>query len=79
MSGECMRKIARVVTNILIVILVALFLLSLLYFIHGSLEMCPTEEQQDKAKGAATILMFFFGSLSAACIGIRVKLRRKGR
>ena len=71
-----MKKIARIVIDILIVVFIVLFLLSLLYFMIGSLEMNPTEEQQDKIKIVTAFLMLFFGILSIGCIGIRVKLKR---
>ena len=72
-----MRKIFRIVINILIVIFVILFLLSLLYFINGSQEMNPTEEQQAKVKEVMGLFMFIFGILSITCLGIRIKLRDK--
>ena len=72
-----MRKLARIVTNILIVILVTLFLLSLLYFMHGSFEIGPSEDKQAQIKEATAFFMFIFGILSTTCIGIRTKLKRK--
>lgn len=72
-----MGKLARIVINILIVIFVILFLLSLLYFMHGSFEISPSEDKQAQIKEATAFLMFIFGILSTTCIGIRIKLKRK--
>lgn len=71
-----MRKFVRIVLNILIVIFVILFLLSLLYFMSGSQELNPTEEQQAKVKEVMVLFMFIFGILSITCLGIRIKLKR---
>ncbi len=72
-----MKKIARIVMDIFIAVSVILFLLSLLYFLTGSLELEPSAEQQSKAKDASAFLLFCFGILCTVCIGIRIQLRKK--
>lgn len=52
-----MRKFWKIVLNILIVLSVCVFLLALCWLLNGSLEMFPTEEQQEKARIGAALLM----------------------
>lgn len=47
-------------------------MVSLLYFINGSLEMSPTGEQQEKAKIFAALMMFISGVPCLLCIIIRI-------
>ncbi len=74
-----MRKetIIRVVCDILIVALLFGFVLSWLWYINGSLEMMPTEEQEDKAKTGALLLMTAFGLPGIVCIAVRIKHRKR--
>lgn len=60
-----------------IIVLTLLFLLSLLWFLSGSLEMVPTEEQQNKARLGAVLLMLLFGAGDIACIAARIKRSMK--
>lgn len=68
------KKTLRLILNVLIVIFFLGFLLGLLYFLHGSLEMFPTEEQQDKAKLAAVLIMAVMGILSITIAVVRAKI-----
>lgn len=69
-------KLIRYFCNILIAILLLLFILSLLWFINGSLEMTPTAEQQDKARIGAIFSMVIIGISCFICVVARVKFRK---
>ena len=58
----------------MIVVGVAL-VLDVWYFIGGSMEMHPTEEQQDKERLASGVIAIFLASLEA---GLWLLLRRMG-
>ena len=66
------KKMLKITGNILLVLLLSLFLLSVIWFCYGSLEEFPTEEQQEKARIAAGGLMVISGILSAVFIGIKL-------
>ena len=72
-----MKTVRRIIVDILIVVFLALFLLSLLYYRTGSLEMMPTEEDQEKIRGITMLGMFLFGGLCAIFTVIRVAFFRK--
>lgn len=72
-----MKKLLRIIINIFIVLFFILFLSGLLYFITGSLEISPTEEQQAKVRLVSVIFSFFSAFLCFACIRIRMKLNNK--
>lgn len=69
-------KLIRYFCNILIAILLLLFILSLLWFINGSLEMAPTAEQQDKARIGAIFSMIIIGISCFICFVARLKFRK---
>lgn len=69
-------KIKRFFGDILIAVLLFLFILSLLWFINGSLEMLPTVEQQDKARLGAIISMIITGVPCLIFTVVRVKCRK---
>jgi len=71
------ERIIRVVCDVSIAVLLCCFILSFLWFINGPLEMMPTEEQQDKAKIGALLLMVVFGIPCVACIAVRAKQRKR--
>ena len=73
-----MKTVRRIIFDTLIVAFFSLFLFSLLYYQTGSLEMVPTEEDQDKMKGIAMMGMILFGNLCAVCTIIRGAFLRKG-
>lgn len=59
-----MKTFEKTLRIILWVLICIVFVIGLLYFINGSLEMFPTPEQQGKARVVAIILMAipaFFG------------------
>ena len=59
-----MKTFKKTLRIILWVLICIVFVIGLLYFINGSLEMFPTSEQQGKARVVAIILMslpVFFG------------------
>lgn len=69
----------RIVLNILIAIFMMGFLLALLWFFNGSMEMVPTAEQEAKARIGAAILMALMGIGGMVCVTIRVLLRKNKR
>lgn len=73
MKNKTLQKIIRLLLDCFIIVLTLLFLLSLLWFLSGSLEMVPTEEQQNKARLGAVLLMLLFGAGDIACIAARIK------
>ena len=56
-----MRKVFKVILNIILIVAIIVVsiiaVLALLYFVHGSLEMFPTEEQQEAER---IVMMFIF-------------------
>lgn len=73
-----MRKenIIRFILDILIVAFLFGFVLSLLWYIHGSFEMFPTEEQQEKAQIVALLSMIVTGVPGIVCIVVRLRSRK---
>lgn len=76
-KNKTLQKIIRLLLDCFIIALTLLFLLSLLWFLSGSLEMVPTEEQQNKARLGAVLLMLLFGAGNIACIAARIKRSMK--
>jgi len=71
------EMIIRIVCDVLIAVLLFGFILSLLWYLNGSLEMCPTEEQEDKAKIGALFSMIVFGIPCFVCVAVRAKHRKR--
>ena len=74
-----MKTAVRIFIDFCIVVLLALFMIFLLYFRTGSLEMMPTEEQQNKAQVVAVFGMIATGVLCAVCLSLRATVLRKRR
>ena len=55
------RVIVRFIGDVLIIIILVGFILSLLWYTTGSLETMPTEEQQEKVRTAAVLSMIVTG------------------
>ncbi len=70
------KKAIRIICNILIVIFAVGFVVSLLWFVTGSFEMVPTEEQEEKARLAALTMMGVFGMAGGLCAAMRAKRRK---
>ncbi len=70
-------KLKRVICDIAIFVLSFFLLLCLLYFVNGSLETAPTEEDQEKVRAAMAALMLLSGIPCAACIAVRIRCRKK--
>ena len=64
-------KIISFICNILIVVFLLGFVFALLWYRHGSFEMIPTEEQQEKTQIAAIFLMIVNGVLCGSCLAVR--------
>ena len=71
------KKIMRIILDIFIAVLLLCFIFSLYWLIHGSFEMMPTEEQQEKARIGAMLLMIGSGVPCIACIVVWVKCRKR--
>ncbi len=69
------KKIRRI-CNVGIGILLPCFVISLIWFLTGSLEMEPTSEQIEKARLAAGTLMLVAGVPCVICIIYRIKFRK---
>lgn len=69
------KVIVRLFWNILIVIFLFGFILSLLWYTTGSLETMPTEEQQEKARAAAVLSMIVTGAPCIICAVIRRRVK----
>lgn len=70
-------KIIRIVCDMLITIFLLGFILFFLYHMNGSLELYPTEEQEDAVKCVTMLLMIANAVPCIACIAIRIKYRKK--
>lgn len=70
-------KIMRIVCDILIAIFLLGFILFFLYHMNGSLELYPTEEQEEKIKVMTMLLMIANAVPCIACLAIRIKYRKK--
>lgn len=69
-------KIIRLICDIGIIIFLLGFLLAFFWYGRGSFEMAPTEEQQEKARIGAALLMALAGALCTVGIAVRRKLGR---
>ena len=67
--------IVRLFLDILIIIFLLGFVLSLLWYTMGSLETVPTEEQQEKAQMAAVLSMLVTGVPCIICTVIRRRVK----
>lgn len=68
-----MKKILMILLNLGIFLSIVIFITSIYLFFHGSFEMFPTEEQDEKIKIAAALL----GVLSFAVGVFLAKLRNR--
>ena len=68
-----MKRILMILLNLWILLNIVIFLTSIYLFFHGSFEMFPTEEQEEKAKIFAT----FLGVLSFTVGVLLAKLRNR--
>lgn len=68
-----MKKILMILLNLGIFLSIVIFITSIYLFFHGSFEMFPTEEQEEKAKIAAML----FGILSFTVGVLLAKLRNR--
>ena len=64
-------KIIWSICNMLIVIFLIGFIFALLWYRHGSFEMIPTVEQQEKTQITAIALMIVNGVLCGFCIAVQ--------
>ncbi len=64
--------------NILLIMLLLLgFVLSLLWYINGSLEMIPSAEQEGKAKIVSLGFVLLFGGASLSSVFYLIRKRKK--
>lgn len=75
--AKIIRSVIKLVLDILIIMLLCIFALSFLYFLHGSFEDFPTEEQQDEIKTVTAVLMMGSGVSCMICTYFRFRLRRE--
>ena len=71
--------LVRLILDAAIIVLSLFFLLCLIYFINGSMEAAPTEEQHEKVRIAMAALMLSSGIPCIACIVVRFRCRKNGR
>lgn len=71
------RKIIIIILDILIIVFLLGVILSLFGVINGSLEMMPTEEQQEKTRIGAVLSMILFFIPCITCIVFRIKSGKK--
>lgn len=71
-------KLVRHVCDMWIVVFVLGFILALSWYLGGSFETAPTEEQQEKARIGAAALMAVAGALCTVGIAVRIKLGQRG-
>lgn len=65
------EKVIRFICDMLSVIFLLGFVFGLFCYLHGSFEMVPTEEQQEKARIMAIFLMIVTGAPCSICIAVR--------
>ncbi len=71
------EKVIRFICDMLIVIFLLGFVFALFLYLHGSLEMTPSEEQQEKAQIGAIFLMIVTGVPCSICIAVRRACKAK--
>lgn len=69
------RVIARLFWDVLIIVFLLGFILSLLWYATGSLETMPAEEQQEKARLAAVLSMLVTGVPCMICAAVRRRVK----
>lgn len=69
-------KIVRIICNIFLILFLIGFVLSFVYLIHGSLEIAPAQEQQNKARLGAFVLMLMFGAPLYVCITVKMRYKK---
>ncbi len=67
--------VVRLFWDVLIIIFLLGFILSLFWHITGSLETMPTEEQQGKAQAAAVLSMLVTGVPCMICAVVRRRVK----
>ncbi|GEM_PF-5296679 len=70
-------KIKHWMINVSFVIVGIFFIASIFYFSQGSLEMFPTEEQPEKARLGALLLMIIFAVAELLLVIAKIKLKRR--
>ena len=71
-------KLVRLVCDIWIIVFVLGVIRALSWYLGGSFETAPTEEQQEKARIGAAVLMAVAGALCTVGIVVRIKLGQRG-
>lgn len=71
---KILLKILKILLNIAIIFVTILAVLGVLYFIHGSLEMFPTEEQVNKAQTSAIFIVVFSIFINTILILFRIHI-----
>ena len=72
-----MKCIFRIFFDLLIAFLTMCFLFFLWYFLNGSLEMEPAEEDQSKIECISILGMLLSAVLGLLCTAVRGRLLRK--
>lgn len=67
--------IVRLFWDVLIIVFLLGFILSLLWYTMGSLETMPTGEQQEKARMAAVLSMLVTGVPCMICAVVRRRVK----
>lgn len=67
--------IVRLFWDVLIIVFLLGFILSLLWYTMGSLETMPTEEQQEKVRMAAVLSMLVTGVPCMICAVVRRQVK----
>ena len=67
-------RFTRVLINIVILLVFICLFFSVCYLINGSLEMFPTDEQQEKARIAALFLVVVFVSIEVLLVIIKKRI-----
>ena len=65
----------KILKTILIAVAIFLILIGVLYAFNGSLEMIPTDEQQEKARIGAMLIIFLGVAIGA--VGLLIKPKTK--
>lgn len=65
------KKVIRFICDMLIMIFLLGFVFALFWYLRGSLEMIASEEQQEKARIGAILLMIVTGMFCSVCVAVR--------
>ncbi len=71
------NKLLKILLNSGLIISLVIFILSFLYYCNGSLEMYPTDEQQEKGQIVSSMFMLMSGGFCVLLYIFKVKSNKR--